>query len=103
MEDLRYFHSTVAKDESQREWPVFLFKSYIKPKRPPLRRGRWYNASECRRRESNPHSRREHDFESCASAYSATSASWASCPCRMLRNQLALRAPKYTTHKTMVK
>src|SRR5215207_1063882 len=28
----------------------------------------------CRRRESNPHSRREHDFESCASAYSATSA-----------------------------
>jgi hypothetical protein len=32
------------------------------------------NEYECRRRESNPHSRREHDFESCASAYSATSA-----------------------------
>ena len=48
-------------------------------KRPPVVGGRsmrvpvGYNAW-CRRWESNPHSRREHDFESCASACSATSA-----------------------------
>src|SRR5215211_1880286 len=43
-----------------------------------------YNASEyeCRRWESNPHSRREHDFESCASACSATSAIGVSFPMR---------------------
>src|SRR5829696_7475763 len=51
---------------------------------------------QCRRRESNPHSRREHDFESCASANSATPANLSQIP-------LPRGAPKYTTLKTKVK
>ena len=81
---IQYIHSTVAKYESQQAWG-WSNESLIKTKtssimedvlvKIPLR----YNTasgtmSVCRRRESNPHSRREHDFESCASAYSATSA-----------------------------
>jgi GTPase involved in cell partitioning and DNA repair len=50
----------------------------------------------CRRRESNPHSRREHDFESCASAYSATSA-------RLSKIPLQRGERKYTTPKDKVK
>ena len=52
----------------------------IAPKRQPdsqRLRSKWLNGmhlQKCRRRGSNPHSRREHDFESCASASSATPA-----------------------------
>jgi len=56
MEDLRYFHSTVAKAESQQGWALFLCKSHKKPKRPPIKRGHWYNPSDtCTWRTLAPH------------------------------------------------
>ena len=76
----------------RKNFNALLCKSY-KTKR-PLFQGRFLKSTregiirvapgrrECRRRESNPHSRREHDFESCASAYSATSATGMSFPMR---------------------
>ena len=42
MDDVRYFHSTVAKDESQ-PFAADIYKGLIKPKRPPFNGGRWYN------------------------------------------------------------
>ena len=69
---LRLIYSTVAKGASQQAWGRFN-RSLIKNQNALQSGERWYNPV-CRRRESNPHSRREHDFESCASAYSATSA-----------------------------
>ena len=99
---LLHFHCTAANIASQRQaalsdtthtlsgWSGFFFSSrtgavQLLPEQDwsgflnehPPDHGRMFSYNrQCRRRESNPHSRREHDFESCASAYSATSAFW---------------------------